>query len=418
MTSQAEFWNWRADALYCEDVAVESILQEVGSPVYIYSQGHIKAQIAKLQSAFPTSRYRIFFAAKANPHLHILALMHKHGVGIDTVSDGEIARALHAGVPASNIIFSGVGKTTAELKAAFEHGLFAINIESYGEWVELRELAAKSQRPVRVALRLNPAVQANTHKHISTGHSDTKFGLSEPELQQVLADVAREKYVRIVGIASHIGSQLRDLSPVGAAARFLSGVAKTMTAQGLQLEFIDVGGGFAIAYDGQSVPDFRDYARVIEQELGDFPGTIVIEPGRFLVAESGRLFTRVLRRKTSAEKEFLIVDAGMTECIRPALYNAHHEIIPIKDPKRPITDAVDIVGPVCETTDFFAHDRPMPTVAAGEYLALTHAGAYCAAMFSNYNARRRPAEIMVTEKTWHQISRPQTQSELWQFESI
>lgn len=361
-----------------------------GTPAYIYSADAILHQIDRLRGALGPD-ILLAYACKANSNAAILALMASRGLGADVVSGGELQRALNAGIPASKIVFSGVGKTDDELGLAMHHGIYQINIESASELDRL--IALNPARPVRVAFRLNPDVDANTHVKISTGHGDSKFGMPAAEIQALYARAAAHDFIKPVGLTVHIGSQLTGLGPYRAAFAKLAALARTLP----QLETIDIGGGIGVVYAGEAPFDLDGYAALVRDLLAPLNLALIAEPGRFLVAGAGLLLTRITHIKTTPGRPIIIVDAGMNDLIRPALYDAIHKVQPVMpSPAVNTHDTVyDIAGPVCESSDIFATAHAMPAPARGDLLALMNAGAYGFSMAGNYNSRLLPVEIMV-----------------------
>ncbi len=389
--------------LYCDSLPVRDIVRAVGTPVYIYSLRQALANLQRLQNAFTDLGAHIHYSAKANGNLSVLRALIEAGAGIDCVSGGEIFRALQAGAQPSQVVLAGVGKTPDELRLAVEQGVGWVNVENVAECAVLDQAAGALGRVQRVALRLNPDVSASTHRYIATGHGGAKFGLAENALRQLLDRQADYPNLRFEGIHIHIGSQLGDTTATAQAAKAALTIARAYP----DIRMIDIGGGFPVAYEpGRVLPEPEDFARILTPLLQSFE--VILEPGRSIIADAGVLVSTVLYRKEQGGRSFVILDTGMTELLRPALYEAHHEIVPvIVPPDDAPREAVEIVGPVCETTDALAHGRLLSPVAPGDYVAFLTAGAYGAVMASNYNARPRPPEIVVAPDghTWR-VARP------------
>ena len=389
---------WRNDILHIEQISLPDIAAQVATPCYCYAAGAIAGQHQSLARALGDLPARIHYSVKANSSLAVLRLMANLGAGADVVSEGEIRRALAAGIPAERIIFSGAGKTAAELDFALAGGIAQINAESEGEMRLLSGIAARRNRTAAVALRINPDIDAGTHRKITTGTVADKFGVPWQDSAEILARAARLPGIRMVGLAMHIGSQITTAEPFHAAFRRLAGLADSLRARGFGIESLDLGGGLGADYGGAGAPlDVRDYARAVRAHFASLPCRLLLEPGRFLVADAGVLLTRLLYEKRAGGRRFLIVDAAMNDLLRPALYDARHDIVPVR---RPAADAAaepaDVVGPVCETSDTLARDRPLPPLAPGDLLAVLQAGAYGASLACMYNSRLPAPEVMVS----------------------
>ncbi|MBV8888415.1 MAG: diaminopimelate decarboxylase [Alphaproteobacteria bacterium] len=395
----SEFFAYKSSQLHVENVPVPSIASAVGTPFYVYSAGAFESRYRRLAAAFePDLRPLICFAAKANSNLAVLRLFAGFGAGADVVSEGEMRRALAAGVPARRIIFSGVGKTRAEHAAALDAEIHQFNIESVPELRQLSEVAAASGRTARVAIRVNPDVDAQTHAKIATGLRENKFGIDFEEAVSAYAMAARLPGIEPVGLAVHIGSQLTDLEPFGRAFTRLAGIVGELRARNLPVRSIDLGGGLGIRYRGETEPDPAAYAGLVRQIFGPLDIALVCEPGRFLAGPAGLLVARVLYVKEGTTRRFVILDAAMNDLIRPALYEAWHDIVPVRAPRSgTLVIPADVVGPVCETGDTFAVGRNLPPLSEGDLVALTAAGAYGAVMSSTYNSRPLVPEVLVAD---------------------
>ena len=403
---------YRNGELYCEGVSLGLLASEHGTPLYVYSAKTIRDHYRRLDEALADLDHRVCFAMKANSNLAVLELLAREGAGFDIVSGGELFRVLKSGGRADDCTFAGVGKTREEIEYALEQGVYSFNVESEPELEFINEVAGAMGRQAPVALRVNPDVDAQTHKYISTGKSHNKFGIGIDRILGVYAEAAKLPHLKIRGIQTHIGSQILETTPfVEALGKLVPIVQELKKAHGI--EFFSIGGGVGIIYHGtlesgapdwwkQTVADggkrvgYDDYAKAVVPLLKPLGLKILLEPGRSLVGNAGALLASVLYIKRTPAKTFVITDSGMNDLIRPALYEGHHEIVPLKEPAagRPC-GPVDVVGPVCESGDFFAQDRELPEMVAGERIALLSAGAYGFVMASNYNSRRLPAEVLV-----------------------
>jgi diaminopimelate decarboxylase len=403
--------------LHCDDVSLEKLAKQYGTPLYVYSAGQIEQRLQLFQNAFRGREHLVCYAVKANSSLAILKLLADRSAGFDIVSGGELERVIAAAPDAvGRVVFSGVGKTSGEIDRALEVGILQFNVESESE-LELLAARARSRRAkARFALRVNPDVFADTHPYISTGLREHKFGIEIRKAAEIYRAAARNKWLEPHGISVHIGSQIRSAEPFGAAITRIAGLATLLKREGIALKSIDAGGGLGIDYHGGAegfdpAAKTAEYAGAIEKALAGFEGKLLIEPGRFIVAQAGALVTRILNVKKNGRKIFVITDAAMNDLIRPALYQAYHEIVPVK-PRRGRPRLVDVVGPVCETGDFFARDRQLKPVESGDLLALLDAGAYGMAQSSNYNSRFRPAEVLVEGKRYRLIRRREEMKDL------
>jgi len=385
-------------ALHCGKVSLEALAKRFGTPLYVYSADQIMERLAMFQQALAGREHLVCYSVKANSALAILKLLAEHGAGFDIVSGGELERVLAAAPEAVGLVaYSGVGKTAAEIDLALKAGILAFNVESEAELKLLASRAAKLKTRARFALRVNPDIFAKTHPYISTGLREHKFGIDIRQAAGIYRSAAGNRWLEAYGVSFHIGSQIRSAEPFGAAMARVSKLVGQLQREGIALKMVDAGGGLGIDYHGGSfdaAARVKQYATALQDGLGGFEGRLLVEPGRFLVAQAGALVTRVLQIKRSGKKTFVICDAAMNDLIRPALYQAHHEIVPVR-PRAGKARAVDVVGPVCETGDFFARDRKLAPVEPGDLLALLDTGAYGMAMSSNYNTRPRPAEVLV-----------------------
>jgi diaminopimelate decarboxylase len=402
-------------ALHCGGVSLESLAARFGTPLYVYSGDQIAERLAMFQQAFAGRDHLVCYAVKANSALAILKLLAKRGAGFDIVSGGELERVLAATPEAAGrVVFSGVGKTEAEIDAGLKAGILAFNVESEAELKLLAARAGKQKIRARFALRVNPDVFADTHPYISTGLREHKFGIDIRKAPAIYKRAAGNRWLEAYGVSVHIGSQIRSAEPFGAAMERVSKLVRQLGREGIALTTVDAGGGLGIDYHGASfdaAAKVREYAEALAGALGDFDGLLLLEPGRFLVAQAGALVARVLQVKENGEKTFVITDAAMNDLIRPALYQAHHEIVPVRR-RAGKARIVDVVGPVCETGDFFARDREMARVVPGDLVALLDAGAYGMAQSSNYNTRMRAAEVLVEGGKARLIRRRETMADL------
>ncbi|MCC6612031.1 MAG: diaminopimelate decarboxylase [Anaerolineae bacterium] len=403
-----DVFRYQAGELTCDGLPIRTIVEAVGTPVYIYSLKGALANLRRLQAAFAELGAHIHYSAKANGNLSVLRALIGAGAGIDCVSAGEIFLALKAGAQPSQIVLAGVGKTPEELCFAVEQGVGWVNVENVAECALLEQYAAALGRSQRIALRLNPDVSASTHRHIATGHGGAKFGLTADVVRHLLDTQGDYPHLRFEGIHIHIGSQLGDTAATLQAVEEVLKIARAYPS----ISTIDIGGGLPVAYErGQIMPQPEAFADALAPLLKGYD--VILEPGRSIIANAGILVARVLYLKEQGGHKFVVLDAGMTELIRPALYEAHHEIVPLVQPAADAPcEPVEVVGPVCETTDALAHGRPLPPLAPGEHVALMTAGAYGYVMASNYNARPRPPEVVIEPdgETWR-IARPR---ETWE----
>ena len=402
-------------ALACGKVSLDALARCYGTPLYVYSADQILERLAMFQQALAGRDHLVCYAVKANSALAILKLLAARGAGFDIVSGGELQRVLTAAPEAAGrVVFSGVGKTAAEIDLALEAGILEFNVESEAELELLAARARKHKRVARFALRVNPDVFAETHPYISTGLREHKFGIDIRRAPAIYRSVARHRWLEAHGVSVHIGSQIRSAEPFGSAIARVSRMVRQLAREGIVLKSIDAGGGLGIDYHSvnfDAAAHVRSYAGAIEKALDGFEGRLLLEPGRFLVAQAGALMARVLQVKRNGKKTFVVVDAAMNDLIRPALYQAHHEIVPVR-PRAGKPRVVDVVGPVCETGDFFARDRKLARVEPGDLVALLDAGAYGMVQSSNYNTRMRPAEVLVEGGKARLIRRRETMADL------
>ena len=412
-------------ALHCDGVSLEALARRFGTPLYVYSA----ARLGLFQHALAGRDHLVCYAVKANSALAILKLLADRGAGFDIVSSGELERVLAAAPEAAGrVVFSGVGKTAAEIDLALRAGILQFNVESQAELALLAARARKLKIRARFELRVNPDVFADTHPYISTGLREHKFGIDIRRASAIYKSAAGNRWLEAHGVSVHIGSQIRSAAPFGAAIERVSKLVRQLRREGIALQAVDAGGGLGIDYHGgaptarssgvgsrggafDAAAKVAEYAAALKDALGDFDGRLLIEPGRFLVAQAGALVARVLYVKRNGRKTFVITDAAMNDLIRPTLYQAHHEIVPVR-PRAGKPRIVDVVGPVCESGDFFAHDRKLAPVEPGDLVALLDAGAYGMAQSSNYNSRPRAAEVLVEGAKARLIRRRETVGDL------
>ncbi len=410
-----EAFHYRSGQFHCEEVSVQSIAERFGTPAYVYSQAAIVERFRRLELGLRGIPSLICYSVKANSNLRILSLLQHAGAGFDVVSGGELARVRRIGAPGERIVFSGVGKTKAEVDAALEAGVLMFNVESAGELELIESRARCCGRIANVAVRINPDVEAGTHPYISTGQNIHKFGVPKEEVLELYRRAAASKQLKVRGVASHIGSQILEVEPFLRACDQILEVAKSLRGFGIEVEWLDLGGGFGICYEHQHPLDFERLTAELAGRMQGTPGRLILEPGRFLVGEAGILITRVLYVKRNQRKNFVVVDAGMNDLLRPALYGSYHEIVPVQlrrgeEPESKLW--ADVVGPLCETGDFLARDRELPDVQGDDLLAILATGAYGYALASNYNTRPRPAEVLVRHREAELIRRRESLDDL------
>ena len=412
MSTERSGFSYRNEELICDSVPVRAIAEAVGTPAYVYSSRQILSRFRAFDRAFGAYPHLICYAVKANANLGILRLLARQKSGFDIVSGGELFRVLQAGGKASRTVFSGVGKTAGEMDEALRAGILLFNCESESELQLLSERAARLRQKAPVALRVNPHVDAATHPYIATGLTEHKFGIEMAAAEDLYRRAQGWPGLRLIGLSCHIGSQIADLAPFAEAVVKLVEMAERLRREGMVVEYLDAGGGLAVAYQpGDSPPSIRDYGRRILACVRGSGLKLLVEPGRALVAEAGILLTRVVRAKITGRKRFIVVDAAMNDLLRPSLYGAYHEVRPVIRNRREQVVA-DLVGPVCESGDFFARGRRLPAVEADDLLAILTAGAYGFVLSSNYNARPRPAEVLVAGRRWRLARRRETLRDL------
>ena len=413
-----DFFQYKNEQLYVEDLPVKQLAEEFGTPLYIYSRATLERHWHAFDSALGKHPHLICYAVKANSNIGILNVMAKLGSGFDIVSQGELERVLAAGGDASKVVFSGVAKSRAEIMRALEVGIRCFNVESVAELYHINQIAGEMEKIAPISLRVNPDVDAHTHPYISTGLKENKFGVSVDEAREVYKLAATLPHVKITGMDCHIGSQLTELQPFLDATDRLIRLIEQLKEDGITLKHLDLGGGLGVTYTDETPPHPSDYATALLNKLKNYEDLeIILEPGRAIAANAGILVAKVQYLKSNESRNFAITDTGMNDMIRPALYEAYMNIIEIYRTLEREKAIYDVVGPVCETSDFLGKQREL-AIAEGDYIAQRSAGAYGASMSSNYNSRPRTAEVLVDGNKAHLIRRRENLSELWALESI
>ena len=410
-------FKYKNNELYCEGVRVSSIAKKEGTPCYIYSYQALVDQFNELKDAFKSINPLICFALKANDNMAIIKTLISRGAGCDIVSGGELKKAMKVKADSKKIVFASVGKTEDEITAAIRAGILAFNVESVPELDEINRIAKRMRKTVQVFLRINPDVDAVTHKRITTGTLKNKFGIDLANAEKILLGADKYLNLKINGLHIHIGSQITTTTPFVTAIKKVASFIKKLQTEGVKLEYLDIGGGLGIVYKNEKVPTPKQFANALVPVLKKTGLKIVLEPGRFLAGNAGIFVTKVLYVKDNGVKKFCIVDGGMNDFARPSLYNAYHEIVPVAKPRAKKVK-IDVVGPICESGDFFAKNRILPSMAQGDFIAIKSAGAYGSAMSSNYNVRARGAEILVKGKQKAVIKEHETFKDLIRGEKI
>ena len=408
--------HYRRNELFIEDISLKSIANTYGTPCYVYSRSALEKNWQAFDAAFRERPHRICYAVKANSNLSILNLFAKLNSGFDIVSGGELERVLTAQGKAANIIFSGVGKKREEIEQAIRAGVYCFNVESISELQRLQDMARAMQTIINISLRVNPGIDALTHSYISTGLSENKFGIDSDEIIPLCKQIAADSNVRLIGIAAHIGSQITTLNPFALSLDHLVTLYQQLSGLGFKLQHINIGGGLGITYQHEQPPTIDDYAQLILTKLADCPVEIIIEPGRAIVGNAGVLLTQIEYLKHNDTKNFAIVDAGMNDLIRPALYDAWQDILPVQK-RVGKAKQYDIAGPVCESADFLGKERHL-LLEPGDLLAVNSAGAYGFSMSSNYNSRCRPPEVLIDGDKLQLIRRRETMTDLFATENL
>jgi diaminopimelate decarboxylase len=409
-------FHYQNNILYAENVSLATIATDYGTPCYVYSRAAITQQWHAFDDGFATLPHLICYAVKANSNLAVLNVLARLGSGFDIVSRGELARVIAAGGDPGKVVFSGVGKQEAEIIAALDAGIFCFNVESAAELARINQIATEHKKIAPIAIRVNPDVDAQTHPYISTGLKENKFGVALSDAVELFQTAQVASNLKVLGIACHIGSQITSLSPFLAAIDCVLQLREQLEKLGIRISHLDLGGGLGVRYTQEIPPLPAEYVKAICDKLAALNIKILLEPGRAIVANAGTLLTQVEYLKKSEHKNFAIVDAGMNDLIRPAIYQAHHEILPVTPTLKQAEEIIyDIVGPICETGDFLGKDRKL-ALEQGDLLAIMDAGAYGFTMSSNYNTRGRAAEIMVDGKKVHLVREREQIQELWQHE--
>lgn len=399
------------NALCCEAVPLGDIAAAVGTPVYVYSQAELERRANAYTTAVPPHSL-VCYAVKANGNPHLIRLLGQAGLGADVTSGGELFLAQQAGIAPDKIIYSGVGKMRHEIEAALEANIRALHVESEMELHTIAAIAQERRQTARIGVRVNPNISAETHPYISTGQHAHKFGVPWPTAHAMLAFAAAHPWLEPVALAAHIGSQIVDVAPFVEAAEYITDLAVELRSGGIALRYLDVGGGLGIDYEGHGAPAIEEWLTAVTTPITRAGFAAVYEPGRSIIGPTGVLLTQVVYTKQQGDKHFTIVNAGMNDLIRPTLYSAHHPILTVKQPTENSERTTNVVGPICETGDFLAKERPLPPAEPGDYLAVLQAGAYGFAMSSNYNGRLRPAEVLVSGDQFAVIRQRQTYEHL------
>jgi len=405
-------FKYQRNCLYCEKVKILDLAKRFGTPLYIYSYKTIVEHYLKLKRAFLKIQPLICYSVKANSHLAILKILVKHGAGLDIVSGGELFRAIKAGCPAEKIVYASVGKTDREITEAIIYGILFFNVESEAELININRIAKRLKKVVQVAVRINPDIEPKTHRFITTGKITNKFGIDFKRAYKILLVKDKFSHLNICGLHIHIGSQITESAPYVFAIKRMVNFILQLRRKGINLAYLNIGGGLGIVYNKETPQTAQEFADKILPLLEESGLKIILEPGRFIVGNAGILATRVLYIKDNPKKKFVIVDAGMNDLIRPALYGAYHQILPLFKSDLKGKEKVDIVGPICESADFFAKDRVMQKVKEGDFLAIMSAGAYGFSMASNYNSRLKPAEVLVKEDKAYLIRERESYTDL------
>ena len=413
-----DLFNYKNETLFCEELPIPEIAEKIGTPFYLYSKNTLLRHYRKLDESLAGIDHIICYAIKANPTLGICKLFADAGSGADVVSGGELKRALQVGIPPEKIVFNGNGKTAEELRAGLDAGILMFNVDSESELLILDKIAGEMGRKARISLRVNPDIDPQTHPYISTGLKKNKFGVSIDNALELYKEAAMMPNTEVIGIHKHIGSQITKLSPFVDSMERILALRDDLDRSGIDIKYIDMGGGIGIRYDDEHPPTFEEYVSAVRPLIEDSGRTLIIEPGRVLTGNAGILVTKVLHVKKTPDKNFIVVDAAMNDLVRPSVYDAYHRIIPVKSrPERNGVITADVVGGICESTDFFAKGRELPAVEPGDLIAIMSAGAYGSAMSSNYNSRPLIAEAMVDGTELKTIRRRQSYEEMVSLES-
>ena len=411
------YFEYKKGQLHCEGIPIQRIAEKVGTPFYLYSYQTLARHFTVFDGAFKGIPHLVCYSAKANSNLALIRLFVNWGGGVDVVSGGELYRALKGGADPKKIVYSGVGKREDEIEYALETGILMFNVESFQELQVMNEVAGRIGKKAPIAIRVNPDIDPKTHPYISTGLKQNKFGIDILRAPMAYHLASQLPNLRIVGMDCHIGSQLVEVEPVVEALKKLKQLVKNLSQEGIEIQYLDLGGGLGITYEDEEPPHPVEYASNILDELRGFGCTLILEPGRVIVGNAGILVSKVLYIKENEEKRFVIVDAGMNDLVRPSYYGSFHQILPVKEEARDEIVA-DVVGPVCESSDFLAKGRKLPNLIAGELIAVMGAGAYGFSMSSNYNSRPRVAEVLVRDDQMFVIRRREEYEDLIRGEEI
>jgi diaminopimelate decarboxylase len=404
-------FHYEGGGLCCEDVQLSEIARDAGTPTYVYSHAALERAYRELDEAFSGLDHLVCYAVKANGNLAVLRALASFGAGADIVSVGELYRAMRAGFDPKKVVFAGVGKTEDELMAGLGERILLFNVESASELEHLDRLAARHGKRARIALRVNPDVDAETHEHVATGRAFDKFGIPVDEALTLAERVGDYRSVDLLGVHQHIGSQITKLAPFTESVEKSAGLVEELKGRGFDIKYFNIGGGLGIRYKDEETPTPKELVDAVRPTLEATGTRILCEMGRYIAAAAGVLLTRVIYRKKSGEKDFLVADAGMNDLLRPSLYGAHHEVRSVREDTQKVQNA-DLVGPVCESGDFLARDRELPDAGEEDLLALMCAGAYGFSMASNYNSRPRPAEVFVRGERWAVVRERESHADL------
>ena len=410
------YFGFKNGQLYCENIKVKAIAKKTGTPVYIYSKRTIVEHFRKIDSAFSGVDHLICYSLKANANMGIIKTLQKEGCGADIVSGGELYKALKAGISPAKIVYAGVGKTKEELENAIKNRIFMFNIESLPEAARISSVAVKLNKIAEVAIRINPDVDADTHRHITTGKKENKFGLNISKAKEIFKVIAGLKNLKVTGIHTHIGSQITTVEPYVLTLKKVITLRQELLKLGIVISRLNIGGGLGIIYKDETPSTPAAFADKVLPLLKPLGVKVILEPGRFIVGNAGILVAEVQYIKKGEVKNYIILDAGMNDLIRPSLYDAFHNIVAVN--KRPGRIKADVVGPICESSDYFGKNRLLPKVKEGDYLAIMSAGAYGFSMASNYNCRRKPAEVLVDRNKFKIVRRREQFSDLLKGESV
>ena len=411
------FFQYKNHQLHCEEIPIQQIAEAVGTPFYLYSYNTLVRHFTVFDKAFGEIPHLICYSAKANSNLALLRIFVNLGGGVDVVSGGELYRAIKGEADPQKIVYSGVGKREDEIEYALKTGILMFNVESSQELQVINEVAGRLKKKAPIAIRVNPDIDPKTHPYISTGLKKNKFGIDINRAWMAYRLASQLPHLKIIGIDCHIGSQLIEVEPVVEALKKLKQLVENLRNEGMEIQYLDLGGGLGITYEDEEPPHPMEYAANILEEVQGFGCTLILEPGRVIVGNAGILVSKVLYTKENEEKRFVIVDAGMNDLVRPSYYGAYHQILPVKEEDREEIVA-DVVGPICESSDFLAKDRKIPRLNAGELIAVMSTGAYGFSMSTNYNARPRPAEVLVRDDQMFLIRQRENLEDLIRGEEI